>query len=167
MIFRTATDNDKNRIMEIIAQAQEYLRNNGVNQWQDNYPNIDIVKKDIEKGSCYVLEKDNIIVATVAVSFNDEKTYDKIYEGKWKTEKDYAVIHRIAVDNNYKGLRIASGIIARVEEMCLNMNIHSIKVDTHKQNASMRKMLYNNGFQYCGIIYLESGSERVAYEMVI
>lgn len=167
MEFRIATVSDIDKIMGIIGQAKEYLRNKGVDQWQDNYPNIDIIKNDIEKGIGYVLEKNGQVVATVAISFNDEKTYEKIYDGKWITENDYAVVHRIAVDNNYKGQRISTEILARIEEMCSKMNIHSIKVDTHKHNESMRKMLSNNGFKYCGIIYLESGSERVAYEKVI
>jgi hypothetical protein len=31
----------------------------------------------------------------------------------------------------------------------------------------MRRMLEKNGFVYCGIIYLESGDERVAYEKIV
>lgn len=167
MNFRIATASDKDKIMEIIKQAQEYLKIKGVDQWQDNYPNLNIIKDDIDKRKSYVLEENGKIVATVAVSFNDEKTYDKIYNGKWITENDYAVIHRIAVANNYKGKRISSEILAHIEKMCLQKNVHSIKVDTHEQNESMRKMLSNNGFRYCGIIYLENGNERVAYEKVI
>lgn len=167
MNFRIATASDKDKIMEIIKQAQEYLKIKGVDQWQDNYPNLNIIKDDIDKRKSYVLEENGTIVATVAVSFNDEKTYDKIYNGKWITENDYAVIHRIAVANNYKGKRISSEILAHIEKMCLRKNVHSIKVDTHEQNESMRKMLSNNGFRYCGIIYLENGNERVAYEKVI
>jgi len=167
MEFRIATISDINRIMDIIRQAQEYLRNKGVDQWQDNYPNLNIIRDDIEKRKGYVLEKDGQVVATVAISFSDEKTYEKIYEGKWITENEYAVIHRIAVDNNFKGKRLSSEIIAQVEKMCLQSDIYSIKVDTHKQNESMKKMLSNNGFQYYGIIFLEDGSERVAYEKVI
>ena len=167
MNFRIATASDKDKIMEIIKQAQEYLKIKGVDQWQDNYPNLNIIKDDIDKRKSYVLEENGTIVATVAVSFNDEKTYDKIYNGKWITENDYAVIHRIAVANNYKGKRISSEILAHIEKMCLQKNVHSIKVDTHEQNESMRKMLSNNGFRYCGIIYLEIGNERVAYEKVI
>lgn len=167
MNFRIAKASDKDKIMEIIKQAQEYLKIKGVDQWQDNYPNLNIIKEDIDKRKSYVLEENGTIVATVAVSFNDEKTYDKIYNGKWITENDYAVIHRIAVANNYKGKRISSEILAHIEKMCLQKNVHSIKVDTHEQNESMRKMLSNNGFRYCGIIYLENGNERVAYEKVI
>ena len=97
MEFRIATISDINRIMDIIRQAQEYLRNKGVDQWQDNYPNLNIIRDDIEKRKGYVLEKDGQVVAIVAISFSDEKTYEKIYEGKWITENEYAVIHRIAV----------------------------------------------------------------------
>jgi predicted GNAT family N-acyltransferase len=28
----------------------------------------------------------------------------------------------------------------------------------------MQKFLQNNGFKYCGIIYLEDGNERLAFE---
>jgi len=167
MVFRIATISDINKIMDIIRQAQEYLKGKGVDQWQNNYPNFDVIRDDIEKRKSYVLETDGKIVATVAVSFNDEKTYEKIYEGKWITENEYAVIHRIAVDSKYKGKRLSSIIISEIEKMCFKKNIHSIKVDTHTKNDSMRKMLSNNGFKYCGIIYLENGSERVAYEKVI
>jgi len=167
MTFRNAEISDIDKIMNIIKQAQQYLKDKGVDQWQDNYPNFDVIKDDIEKRKGYVLETDGKVVATVAVSYNDEKTYEKIYDGKWITESDYAVIHRIAVDNNYKGKRLSSLIISEIEKMCLKRNIHSIKIDTHKQNESMKKMLNNNGFKYCGIIYLENGSERVAYEKVI
>jgi len=167
MIFRNAEISDIDKIMNIIKQAQEYLKEKGVDQWQDNYPNFDVIKDDIEKRKSYVLETDGKVVATVAVSYNDEKTYEKIYDGKWITENDYAVIHRIAVDNKYKGKRLSSIILSEIEKMCLHKNIHSIKIDTHKQNESMKKMLINNGFKYCGIIYLENGKERVAYEKII
>ena len=43
----------------------------------------------------------------------------------------------------------------------------SIKVDTHKDNISMQKLLRKNDFKYCGIIYLEDGSERIAFEKLI
>ncbi|NLL66093.1 MAG: GNAT family N-acetyltransferase [Clostridiaceae bacterium] len=167
MEFRNATLADIDRILEIIKQAKEYLRNAGVNQWQNDYPDRNILESDIDRKIGYVLINDAAIVATVAVSFNDEKTYEKIYEGNWITDDEYAVIHRIAVDNNFKGQRLSSIIISKVEEICLNRNIHSIKVDTHRKNVSMRKMLSNNDFKYCGIIYLEDGSERVAYEKII
>lgn len=167
MEFRKTTKADINGIMSIIKQAQDYFKEQGINQWQNNYPNIDTISSDIHKEESYVLLKDNNIVATAAVSFDGEKTYDSIYEGQWATNNDYVVIHRIAVDNNYKGLGVSSEIIKYVEELCLNKSIYSIKIDTHEENLSMQKLLSKNEFEYCGVIYLEDKSKRIAFEKVL
>jgi len=167
MIFRKANYNDIDRIYEIIKQAQEYFRQNGIDQWQNNYPNPEIIEKDISNGECYVLEKENLIVATVVLSFRAERSYEKIYDGSWITDGRYAVFHRIAVDSRFKGKRISSVIIKHLESICRERNIYILRVDTHQDNKSMIKMLSNNGFIYCGIIYLESGDKRIAFEKVL
>lgn len=167
MVFRKAVYKDIDRIYEIIKQAQEYFRQNSIDQWQNNYPNPDIIKKDVEKGECYVIEDDNLIIATVVLSFNGEKTYERIYEGSWISDGEYAVIHRIAVDSRFKGKRISSFIMRNLESLCREMGIYNIRVDTHQDNKSMIKMLSNNNFIYCGIIYLESGDKRIAFEKML
>jgi ribosomal protein S18 acetylase RimI-like enzyme len=167
MEFRKSVETDIKDIMNIISQAQAYLKKQGINQWQNNYPNVETISNDIHNKNSYVLLKDDTIVATVAVSFHGEKTYDSIYEGKWITDKEYAVIHRIAVDNNYKGMGLSSQIMKNVEELSLSKGVYSIRVDTHEENLSMQKLLKKNKFQYCGIIYLEDGNKRVAFEKTL
>lgn len=166
MIFRKATCNDIEFIMTIIKQAQKYLKSKGINQWQNNYPNKEIIESDIKEGSSHVLINNNKIIATVALSFSGEKTYQNIYNGEWLTNGRYAVIHRIAVENNYKGKGIFSIIIDYAVKICFDNNVYSIKIDTHEENESMKKTLINNGFLYCGIIYLEDGAKRLAYEKI-
>ncbi|MBU3161166.1 GNAT family N-acetyltransferase [Clostridium frigoris] len=167
MEFRKAVETDTNDIMSIIMQAQAYFKKHGINQWQNNYPNVEIIRNDTNNKNGYVLLKGDNIVATAAISFDGEKTYDSIYEGQWISDNEYAVIHRIAVDNNYKGLSLSSQIIKNTEQICLSKGVYSIKVDTHEENLSMQKMLKKNKFQYCGIIYLENGSKRIAYEKIL
>ncbi|SFC97601.1 GNAT family N-acetyltransferase [Clostridium uliginosum] len=167
MEFRKAVETDVNNIMNIIKQAQAYFKENGINQWQDNYPDIETIINDIADENSYVLLKDNNIVTTVAVSFDNEKTYDSICDGKWISNNEYAVIHRMAVDNNYKGLGLSSQIIKNIEQLCLNKRVQSIKVDTHEDNISMQKLLKKNKFKYCGIIYLEDKSKRIAFEKIL
>lgn len=164
MEFRKAFKSDANSIMNIIKQAQDYFKEQGIDQWQNNYPNYEIVCNDIANNYGYVLLKDNIIIGTAAVSFDGEKTYEHIYDGEWISDGEYVVIHRIAIDSKYKGKGLASFILEKVEKICLEKNIHSIKIDTHRENLAMQKLLKKNGFKYCGIIYLEDGSERIAFE---
>ena len=39
-------------------------------------------------------------------------------------------------------------------------------LDTHEANGPMRHKLEKNGFTYCGIIYVEDGTPRRAYQKV-
>ena len=166
MIIRKSLKEDVKDIMKIINRAKEFLKENGVDQWQDGYPNSAIIENDILNNYSYVVLKDNNILATLAISFDGEKTYDVIYDGKWLSNGKYAVIHRIAIDNEYRGTGVSSYILQKVYEICLDNNIHSIKIDTHEENIPMQKLLKKSDFKYCGVIYLEDNSKRIAFEKV-
>lgn len=167
MEFRKTNEKDIDNIMKIIKMSQEYFREQGIDQWQNNYPNLEVIQNDINNNHSYVLLKDGNIVATAAISFDGESTYDKIYDGQWLTEDDYAVIHRVAVDNSLKGLGIGGEIIKEAEKLCIERGIKSIKVDTHEHNKSMQRLLEKNKFKYCGVIYLSDGDKRIAFEKQI
>lgn len=167
MEFRKTNHKDVEQVMEIIKQSQQYFKDQGIDQWQNGYPNEDVIKEDISNDHSYVLLKDNKILATTVLSFDGEETYNEIHDGKWLSNDDYAVIHRIAVNTEYKGLGLSGEIIKEAEKKCSERNIKSIKVDTHKDNISMQKLLEKNGFKYCGIIYLNDGDTRVAFEKIL
>ena len=167
MYLRKSNEKDLREIMKIISQAQAYFKENEINQWQNNYPNIVTIISDINKNESYVLVEQEDIIATSVISFNGEKNYENIYNGQWLTNEKFAVIHRIAVSNNHKGKGIAAQILKYVESMCREKGINSIKIDTHEDNISMQKLLKKSGFKYCGIILLEDRSERIAFEKLI
>ena len=43
MIFRKATLSDSDAMMNIIAQAQLFMKNQGLAQWQNGYPQKEII----------------------------------------------------------------------------------------------------------------------------
>ncbi len=153
--------------MTIIKQAQQFLKENNVDQWQGDYPNTETIINDVAQKIGYVLVHNEKIVGTVAVSFDGEETYNTIYDGKWKSNEKYAVVHRIAIHNDCRGMDLATTILKNIEQMCLREGIHSIKIDTHKKNLAMQKLMQKNNFEYCGIIYLADGSERIAFEKLL
>lgn len=166
MEFRKSSIDDIPEMMKIINQAQEYFRSKGIDQWQDGYPNEDNLKEDIGADESYVMLIDGKIVATVAISFRGESTYDKIYEGEWLSDRKYAVVHRVAISDEFKGRGLSHKIMSFSEEKCKEYGYKSIKIDTHEDNSVMRGLLEKNGFKYCGVILLEDGAERVAYEKI-
>ena len=167
MVLRKAAIADIPAMMEIFFQAQASLKALGVNQWQNNYPNVDVVGKDLDNGTAYVLTQDGCVIATATIIFNNEPTYDRIYEGEWLSRGEFVVVHRMAIDNRYKKKGIASHILREVGKIAVQANISSFKIDTHKDNVPMRKTLEKNGFTYCGRIVLLDGNSRVAYEKLL
>ncbi|MBD3108589.1 GNAT family N-acetyltransferase [Bacillus sp. AGMB 02131] len=166
MKFRKANEHDIPEILAIIQQAQSYFKEQRIDQWQGDYPNAETIREDISKEYGYVLLKENCVAATVAVSFDDEETYDKIFEGEWLSNQPYAVIHRLAINNELKGSGLSTIVMEHIFDLCRQKGIHSIKVDTHEENIPMCKLLEKNLFSYCGIIHVSDG-ERVAFERLI
>lgn len=167
MRLRKSRENDLKYIIEIINEAKEFLKESKIDQWQQGYPNEEVILRDIENKHSYVLEDNNKIIGTVALAFDKEKTYDLIYDGKWISNNEYAVIHRIAASKkcNIKG--IGTEIIKNIEKICIDKGIENIKIDTHEKNLVMQKLLEKNNFKYCGVIYLEDKAKRIAFEKVI
>lgn len=167
MVFQKATLADLPSIMKIITQAQEYLRVSGIDQWQNGYPSEDVIRKDIEQGNSYVLTRDGVVLATAVLEFGGDPNYAKIYDGAWSSAREYGAIHRIAVMSDQKGRGLANRMLSSFANLCLQRGVHSLRVDTHRDNRSMQQMLLKNGFEYCGIIFLADGSPRVAFERVL
>ena len=158
MLIRKATKNDVKEAGAIYDSAREYMRKAGnPYQWNDSYPSSLDVDADIADGSSYVCEDGGEIVGVFHFHIGTDKTYEKIYEGSWEGEEPYAVIHRIAV--KYHGRGIADFCFAECFKLFPN-----IKIDTHKDNIPMQKSLMKNGFTKKGIVYLENGDERIAFQ---
>ncbi len=162
---------DLGALMQIFDEARGTIAALGIDQWQNGYPSLEVIENDIKKAQSYCVMGDcGEIIGTFALIDDGEPTYDEIFDGKWLTgdSKDrYFAIHRVAVSVNSRGSGISSKIIEFCAEKAKNAKKSSLRIDTHRGNAVMRRMLEKNGFLHCGTVYLSDGAERVAYEKVI
>lgn len=160
--IRKSTLADLPTILNLRDQAREIMRSYGNTfQWPDGYPHDDMFQKDIELGGSHViLDKKGEIVGTFALLPSPEVTYNVIYDGQWLNDKPYFVIHRIASTPGSHG--VLDSLLDYSESKADN-----IRIDTHEANIIMRKGLEKHGYQYCGIILLLNGDERLAFHKVI
>lgn len=162
LLLRKANLSEVPQIWEIIQDAIEQRRLEGSKQWQDGYPNELSIENDINNGYGFVLTENESILCYAAIIFGIEPAYEEI-EGKWLTNGDYAVVHRVAVSKLAKGKGIATKLFQNIEGLCLKHNIHSIKVDTNFDNVPMLKILDKLDYTYCGEVYFR-GAARKAFE---
>ena len=160
--IRKSTLADLPTILNLRDQAREIMRSYGNTfQWPDGYPRDDMFQKDIELGGSYVmLDEKGTIVGTFALLPSPEVTYNEIYNGKWLNDEPYYVIHRIASTPG------SHGVLDALLDYC-ESKVDNIRIDTLEANIIMRKGLEKHGYQYCGIIYLLNGDERLAFHKVI
>lgn len=163
MKFRKAIGEDINAIMNIFSQARSYMKQNGnPNQWTNGYPEQTLIEEEIKSGHCIVvLSEEKEIVGTFCFIIGADPTYEIIEDGAWLNDKAYGVIHRIAKSEN-----CPKGFSKLVFDWCFE-HISSIRIDTHMDNLTMQTALKKYGFVRTGIIYLQDGSARIAFQLSV
>ena len=160
-IIREAKQTDIADIMKVMEAAKKITRSSGnMHQWGESYPSEAVITSDIERNGGFVVEDDGRVVGYFAFLPSPEPTYARIYEGMWPNdERSYHVVHRIA---SYLDVH---GIFSSIMDFCFSHD-PNIRIDTHRDNRIMQHNLAKQGFTYCGIIYLLSGDERLAYQRI-
>ncbi len=161
MDIRIAHDEDLAEVMAVLAAAKGIMRASGNDgQWVNGYPSEEVILEDIAKGNGFVVLDGGRIVAYFAFIASPEPTYARIYGGDWLNDSiPYHVVHRIG---SYPEVH---GIFKTVMDWCFERD-PNIRIDTHRDNRIMQHCIDSYGFTYCGIIYLESGDERLAYQLI-
>ena len=163
--FRLAKISEAFEIWQILKDAVQRRKEDGSNQWQDGYPNMDVVKNDIERKIGFVLTQNDNIIGYTAIIINDEPDYINI-EGKWLTNKEFMVYHRVAISKKFLAKGMAKKMMKLIEEYALSKNIYSLKADTNHDNIPMLKIFEKMGYSFCGTVHIRQ-SPRKAYEKVL
>ena len=166
--IRRAALGDLPGMLEIFADAQRALASRNVDQWQDGYPQREILEADISRGDTWVLRSRGNVIGTAAFCFGRDPTYAKLHSGAWHTGEPYAALHRIAMAEGENGKGAAGALYAYLENIARAEGLAAVRVDTHRDNLVMQKFLQKHGFAKCGILYLpDTGAERFAFDKVL
>lgn len=167
--FRRSKMEDIERLLVLREEAAEYLRGQGVDQWQQSYPNREIFESDIPSERGWVFTHDDEVIGYAAITFEDDEAYKNI-DGKWLTDGRYAAIHRCFSAAKYRGTGISKEIFSLGEELALGKGLTAIRIDTHADNKPMQHLVRKNGYSYCGVIMVDGDGNdphRDAFEKIL
>lgn len=159
-VIRAAAVEEIPAIMPVLEAAKGIMRASGnMDQWKDGYPTDETILQDIRNGHGFVLEEDGVLVAYFAFIPSPEPTYSYIEDGAWVEDTlPYHVIHRMGSTPQ------SHGVFKAVMDWCRAQDTN-LRIDTHKDNHIMQHCIAKYGFQYCGIIHLQNGDPRLAYQL--
>lgn len=156
-MIRKSRLEDLEDIEEIYAYARSFMKENGnSSQWKDDRPKRESLVRDIEKGIHYIIEIDGKVLGVFTFLEEEDPFYAHI-DGAWLNDEPYGTIHKIA----------SNGIEKGVFKMCLDFvkKINpNIRIDTHKDNKPMLSAIEKAGFKNCGIVRVDDGTERIAFQ---
>ena len=169
-MLRTTKEYELERVMKIIEDGREFLKEQGVNQWQHGSPSRDVIINDINAGISYIYEKSGELVATAVLTTLDED-YEN-YSTFWSENSSYLAIHRLSITKQFRNKGIAREFMEDIHHFAKTQNIKYLRIDTHLDNKTMRKFLSGFGFEEKGVIKLTmknilEDKERVAYELEV
>lgn len=157
---RNAQLTDLQKIRTLYEGARKFMAEHGnPDQWGSKYPPDEMLLQDIAREKLFLICDEEGIHGVFYFAIEEDPTYGEIYEGTWHYMDPYGVIHRVAGDG--------SGGVLGTAVAFANQKINYLRIDTHENNYVMQKALEKQGFQRCGIIYVEDGSPRIAFDKMV
>ena len=150
--------------MALIDQAKAHLKAQGIDQWQTGYPDLACIQRDLQNQKGYFLADGGKAAGYLCIDFDGEPAYLDL-KRQWSSDAPYAVVHRMAISDEYRGQGIASMAFDLVRQLCLSRDVRRIRVDTDADNQKMQHILAKNGFTYRGTIWFDN-SEKIAFDLM-
>lgn len=163
MRIRQATQKDLFALLALVARVVPLMRAAGNMQWDEGYPNAQVFTRDIEREQLWLAEIDGKIAGVVAITNDPEPDY---VQADWDNEEPALVVHRLAVDPEFRGVGVARALMEQAEVLARTQGISAIRVDTNIENEATQRLFPNLGYRFAGEISLSirPGQRFLCYE---
>ena len=153
--FRKAVEQDLEEVVSLFHAAVADMRERQIYQWDEIYPNEEILKEDIHNGEMKLLTKEGRIIACVVINEEQDEQY---YNAPWKyTEGEIAVIHRLCVHPKEQGCGIGKRIVQLTEEYMKERGYSIIRLDVFSENPYANRLYQSMGFRSVGNVHFRKG----------
>ena len=166
MIIRKANKSDLGDIMLMYNSCVKGMIANSIDQWDETYPNSEIILSDLKARTYFVAEENGEIIGGINIDEKQDPTYLTI-DGKDKSNQ-FLVVHRLAVKEEFWQIGIGKKLMLFVEEVVGEEGYQSIRLDTYSGNPKAMEFYKKLGYTQLGHIHLKEGkNEYYCFEKII
>ncbi|KOP67062.1 GCN5 family acetyltransferase [Bacillus sp. FJAT-18019] len=146
--IRTGKIEDLQEIMALIARCVTVMQAGGSDQWDDQYPNREVIGVDLQRGTLFAAEGEGRILGIIVLDESQDEQYQTM---NWKQiEGPHLMMHRLAVDPEAQGQGVARKLIAFSEEYAVRSGYKSLRLDTYAKNTAALKLYQGLGYDLRG-----------------
>ncbi len=153
MIKRLTVDSVEEAYL-IIKDVISSMRKQGIDQWDDFYPNKSVIMKDIYLNQAVGYFDGGNLVGYMALKDEYAPEYNSI---KWNTYGSALIVHRLSVISAKQGNGIAVNMMLYAEKYAKENNYCSLRLDAFIKNSFANRLYMKMGYDRPGIIELRKG----------
>lgn len=154
--FRLAAQDDFKEVVSLLEGSIERMRSQGIDQWDEIYPNAEYVQKDIDNNRAYVMLEDDKIVSSIVITEEQENAY-LTAEG-WKyNDGNIVCIRRLYVKPDLQNNGIGERTVKHAEEVIKGNGYASIRFDAFSNNKPLLRMVEKLGYENAGTVMFRKG----------
>ena len=155
-------------ILELTRACGRHMRENGIDQWDENYPDRGSLERDIHSKTLFAYRENDEVLGIVVLNETQDPEYAEM---NWTTSESdrNIVVHRLAVSPNHQGKGIARKIMDFAEDWAKEHQYDSIRLDTFSQNPRNQRFYKNRGYTELGSVFLSYKKEYpyFCYELLL
>ena len=166
MIIRKAEISDLENIMLMYKSCVAGMIANGIDQWDESYPNAKVIMEDLIAQTYFVAIENEIIIAGINIDQNQDETYLAL---DWEDKKNqFLVVHRLAVKVEFWNNGIGKSIMLFTENLVTEKGLNSIRLDTYSGNPKAMEFYRRLGYRELGTIDLKPNKDKYhCFEKII
>ena len=145
-----ANSNIVEEILNLIQACKKSLIEDSIYQWDDLYPNSNIVQRDQANGTLYIAIIADTLIGTISLSSEQEPEYAQV---KWQFSEPSLVIHRVCVSPSHQSHGIGTSLINFAENHAQNKGFCSIRLDVYSGNYSAVSLYEHLGYSRVGQVF--------------
>jgi len=155
-------------ILDLTRACGKHMRENGIDQWDENYPDRKSLQLDIQTRTLFAFREDDQVLGIVVLNENQDPEYKEI---NWSTNESdrNIVVHRLAVAPEHQGKGIARKLMDFAENWAKENNFDAIRLDTFSQNPRNQRFYKKRGYTELGSVFLSYKKDfpYFCYELLI
>ena len=149
--LKIALLSDANAAWEIIQACAVWLRNNGIQQWTDEYPTFQHIERDIEVQHLYGIWLSDALIGCFCLSQETESEYSQL---NWSGENPI-YLHRMAIAPSVQRSGIGTKTMSSIFDLAKANGHDVLRLATYGTNHISKNFYLKNGFTLLGEIVWE------------
>jgi len=156
---RDAHEDDLPRVTQLLRVCVESMRANGIDQWDDVYPDEATLRADVRNGTLFVAAAlEHPIAGAFVLDERQEPEYAAV---PWTiVGKPVAVVHRLMVHPSVQRRGIARALMGFAEHRARDLGYGAIRLDAFTGNAPSLGLYEALGYRDVGGVRLRKGLFR-------